>query len=682
MKCLRLFCCFWFLIFTVQVKAQSYYVLPIKGLNTSISLNKSSSFSILNDSNSLGYSEYIPLPFSFQFFNQSFNGFRAYADGRLSFENTPQAFAEDNVSLFNNACPHQTIYAFWDQTALKSFNTGTLVIQSDVQTWTETYLGQSVQIILWRLVRPKASSTLNAYTYYAVRLYPNSDIDILHLYGSGNFTASVGLKGLNPSEVVEINGSPNLNFGGANLSYIADSVRWYKCVKGTQANANVQCTQWQFPAYVSPQKIYAVSAESFNKGLDTLTAFTAKLYVNDSLWQTTNFNQLSIAPAHFYPFTISFNSQGLDTGYKTFTLVLSQPNQVPDADSSDNSLSKEALCFQSTIPKLVLHEVFSSSTATQGLAGMQTLQNTLNAFPNTWNMVYYPMNFPNFGDPYYVPFAGVRFLDYRLNNAPVLVVDGNTQWGPAIPNAIAYTPSIFENLQGQTALVKLEVNLQRNDKSFTVNARVEPIMPVKNKLLTLRIALVERVTYQNDRSNGQTAFYQVVKAMLPNVFGASIDLSSGQAVNYQSSYTFNGNYRLPTSGDPNLIINPLTEHSVENFDNLYAIAFVQDEADDWVWQSASSAPNWVLNSADILGEEAVLVYPNPAQTSIQMLLPHGLTEAMVSLRDLQGTLVQPETIYQSQTPWELPSLAAGMYVLEVKSEGRSYLKKLLVSAQP
>ncbi len=682
MKSLKFFCCLLLSFSALPNYAQSYYVLPMQGISTPIQLNKNNSFNILTDTNTLSYSAYIQIPFGFTFYNKTYHGFRAYADGRISFDSLPIPWQEDNLSLLDSKSPSQSIFAFWDQTKLKNFSTGPTLLTSNIQTWVELYQGQSVQIILWRMIRPWQSSTLNAYTYYAVRLYQNNEIDITHLYGTGNFSASIGLKGLNQEELIEIKGSPSLNFGGANLSYVQDSVRLYKFIPGVQANNNITCSQFNLAPYLPQNKTFTCKGQLLNKGFDTLKQFTAKVYAFDTvLLAIQTFENLNLASAHYFNFQLSLSATNLDTTYTPFTLEISLPNQQADADSNDNRLSKEALVYTSTIPKKILHEVFSSSSAGQGLLGIQALQQTLNANPNTWNMINYPMNFPNFGDPYYMAFAGYRFLNYNLNQAPALVIDGQSNWANDIPNAALFNANFYQPFLNQFALVNVQVSLQRNGQSFSTITRVEPIMPLKNTLLSVKVALIEKVTYNNTRNNGQVEFYHVVKAILPNVFGTGIDLSLGKPVEINNSYTFNGNYRLPASGDPNLIIDPLTEHSVENFDNLYAVAFVQDEADKLVWQSASSEGLLPLSQFE-LEQAAILVYPNPANEAIQISLPEGIQQAYISLWKINGTLVQPETNYQSQTQWKLPTLAAGMYVLEVKTKGRKYLKKLLVTVQP
>jgi hypothetical protein len=651
----------------------------MQGLSNTIQLNKGSSFSILADSNSLGYSNYIKLPFAFTFFNKSYNGFRAYADGRISFDSMPLPLTQNNVSLLDSSSPTQTIFAFWDQTKLKNFNTGVSVLTSDIQTWTDTTQSEWVQTILWRLVRPQQSSTLNAYTYYAVHLYQNNEIDIVHLYGTGSFSASVGLKGLNLNEVIEINGSPLLNFGGANLAYVQDSVRLFKFIKGTQAKNNLACTQIKLPSYLAKGKTFDLNGQLLNKGFDTLKQFMTKVYANDTvLLASQNFENLGVAPASYLNFSLSLSSTNLAMAYTNFSLVLSHPNLQPDADSSDNSLSKEALVYASTIPKKVLHEVFSSSSTGQGPLAIQALQQTLNANPNSWNMIYYPMNFPNFGDPYYMSFSGVRFLGYDLNLAPALVIDGQSNWSNDIPNAALFNQTFYEPFLNQMALANVQVSLQRNGQSFATITRVQPIMPLKNTLLTVKVALVEKVTYKNTRNNGQIEFYHVVKAILPNVFGEAIDLSLGKPAEINHNYSFNGNYRLPASGDPNLIIDPLTEHSIENFDNIYAVAFVQDEADKLVWQSASSAPLLPLNKPELTTSE-ITVFPNPAKDHIQIYLPNGIENAQIRIWNSNGILVQTEPNYEAGNILALAALSEGIYYLEIKTNKGVLWEKLAVA---
>lgn len=674
MKILKLVVSFLFALASHLATAQ-YYLVTSKGIAEPINLAQSNEKTILNDKSQNTYSEFIPLTFPFTFYGQSIKGFSAYSDGRLALDTLPLIPLDTNYSLSNSLAPSNCVYAFWDQTELKNFSLGGKTYASDVQTWQENLHGKKVQTILWRLIRPKNSSSLNAYVYYAVRLYETNEIDIIHLYGTGNFSATVGIKGQDNQSYLEVNGSPMRNYGGTNLAYNPDSVLEFKFIPGTQKQNNLALTSLEIAPYLENAKPITLKGQLINLGSDSINQFKAQLKIGLTQTEMLPNTLVNLAAGEKYNFEFNLSELSSDTGYQLFKLVLFEPNQQVDEDSSNNSLGVEALVYTSNYPQMVLHEVFSSSSTGQGKIAKEALAQTLNNFLGQWIVLTHPMNFPNFGDPYFMQFSADLFLKYQLNMSPALVVNGNKNWGEEIPNLSLYKPSYFQTFAGKKALVQIDCKLTRNAQSFAVNTQITPTNGLKSKQLYLHVALVEKVTYNNTRNNGETEFYHIVKALLPNSTGTSVQFQEGKSVQVLDSFTFKGNYRLPASGDPNLIINPLIEHSVENFENIYAVAYLQEEDSKLVLQSSSSEVLLPLSQAELILSE-ILVYPNPANESIQIGLPEGIHQAQISIRDAKGALVQPETLYKPKTKLMLPPMVEGIFIVEIKTEKGIYWKKL------
>ena len=75
--------------------------------------------------------------------------------------------------------------------------------------------------------------------------------------------------------------------------------------------------------------------------------------------------------------------------------------------------------------------------------------------------------------------------------------------------------------------------------------------------------------------NGETSFEYVMKKMIPSAGEFIVgDLPKDTVVNRTGTYTFNGNYRLPSNSSDE--IDHAIEHSVENFENLEVVVFVQN----------------------------------------------------------------------------------------------------------
>ncbi len=83
------------------------------------------------------------------------------------------------------------------------------------------------------------------------------------------------------------------------------------------------------------------------------------------------------------------------------------------------------------------------------------------------------------------------------------------------------------------------------------------------------MALVEKETYKNAKTNGETEFHYVLK-ILDKFSRKMVTLLEDQHKVFDYTYEFNGLYRLRLMEQMLNIINPTVENSVEDFDNLLA----------------------------------------------------------------------------------------------------------------
>ena len=101
------------------------------------------------------------------------------------------------------------------------------------------------------------------------------------------------------------------------------------------------------------------------------------------------------------------------------------------------------------------------------------------------------------------------------------------------------------------------------------------------------VAIIENTTFNNVGTNGLTEFHHVMKKMVPDQEGTSLEnLTRGEEISLQFSYTFQGEYDDSTGySNP---VDHSSAHTVEEFDDLSVIVFIQDN-DSWqVLQSAWS----------------------------------------------------------------------------------------------
>ncbi len=210
------------------------------------------------------------------------------------------------------------------------------------------------------------------------------------------------------------------------------------------------------------------------------------------------------------------------------------------------------------------------------------------------------------------------------------------------------------------------------------------------------IPIVERETKLNKESNGETVFHNVFKKMLPTASGQIIigQLDSGYIFDYDSVYIFQGNYRLPNdAGDP---IDNASEHSVEDFDSLHVIIFMQsmeaskeiyqgvvgEKCFSWAnfnrpWDAPLVAP---LGTQEHRGLSEVQIYPNPANETLWVRLGSNQFELSVTLYDLQGQILITEEVETRDEMFALDirSLPAGIYYLKVSNEVEHFLERFVI----
>jgi len=195
---------------------------------------------------------------------------------------------------------------------------------------------------------------------------------------------------------------------------------------------------------------------------------------------------------------------------------------------------------------------------------------------------------------------------------------------------------------------------------------------------TLHVAIVENITYQNVGSNGETEFHHVMKKMLPDANGTAIGAQPQGMKSWTMSYTFNGSYRLSNSaGDP---INHATEHSIEDFNNIGVIAWIQDASTKEVFQSSSNMQSIGIN--ENLGTVDFNIFPNPANDFVNIRFNENTENVNIELTNALGQVVYAEVIdntYSGEsTELNTSNLMPGIYFVKIASEGKLSTQKLII----
>jgi hypothetical protein len=250
------------------------------------------------------------------------------------------------------------------------------------------------------------------------------------------------------------------------------------------------------------------------------------------------------------------------------------------------------------IQRMVLHEVFTSSTCGPCNHGNARLKSVLNQVNDDtkWVCIKYQYSFPALGDPYFTTEGNTRGTFYGgIYAIPTLVGDGG--YGSAyngIPGA--YSISDFNNMSAVSAIASMTASVTVDSISKTVTLSqmtINPVTNMNNPNLRFFAAIVEKKTVNNAKTNGETEFLYVMKKFLTNINGDVIDsLEENKPITLNDyTYTFNGNYRLPVFATSRDTINHNIEHSVEDFNNLMVVYWLQDIVTKEVYQAGKTDPN-------------------------------------------------------------------------------------------
>ncbi len=335
--------------------------------------------------------------------------------------------------------------------------------------------------------------------------------------------------------------------------------------------------------------------------------------------------------------------------------------------------------------RVPLFEVFTSSTCGPCKPGNTIFHNVVDNRPDSqYVQIKYQQNFPTPGDPYATNESVTRRSSYySIGGIPRMEIDGG--WDQ---NAGYFTNTVYDNARAVPAEYRLNGEWAYDSASKKVTAVVNhtALTTAAAAMGTrLYVAIVETETHQNVKSNGETEFFWVVKKMLPDQSGT---LLSGVTVNNPESTTFTfsfaGNYRLPADGQPANRINHAIEHSVENFNNLRMVAWVQG-SNKQVHQAANLKKVSVLGVKEMSASlDQVTVYPNPANNVVRIAFSMKKSDNVsATILSLNGAVVAQQmkqlNAGSQEITFDTQELPAGYYnVVVLDSENNAVVEPITV----
>jgi hypothetical protein len=342
-------------------------------------------------------------------------------------------------------------------------------------------------------------------------------------------------------------------------------------------------------------------------------------------------------------------------------------------------LSDEVLMYSqiNERPRTPLLEVFSASSCAPCRPANAALKQTLSNSNKNYTMVKYQLNFPNPGDPYYITEANTRRSYYGVSGIPVMHADGGNGLNPgslSIPG--------LGVLQNKPAFLEMSAIYTIEGQKVSGSVNILPTENVGGSFVRLFMAIIENKTFKNVGNNGETEFENVLKRLLPTASGIVLgNFTPGEMISREFEWEFAGEYRLPP--DASQPINHSIEHSVEDFNNLSVIFWVQNMQTREVLQSV-----WATNTSSTdeieAGQGIISLYPNPSTD--HAFIHFNVTKAhncSIEIFNQTGQLVRQRSLgvvdfgnYTEALPIE--DLSNGIYFVRLNLDHQFAVKKLLI----
>ena len=376
-----------------------------------------------------------------------------------------------------------------------------------------------------------------------------------------------------------------------------------------------------------------VSGKLQNMGTTTVTSMDVNYSVDGGATVTESLSGLSLATGDYYDFNHGTTWSPTAAGVYDIAVWATNINGASDMNTANDMVSGQVTVYDNATIKRPMLESFTSSTCGPCVAGNVNVASVLTAYSDDqYSLLKYQMSWPGSGDPYYTLEGGDRRTYYNVNAVPDFILDGNVWQG----NSSSLLNSQVDAVLANPTFAEISSYFTVTGQTVDITVSINPIGDFANSL-TLYTAIYEIKTYNNVGSNGETEFGNVMKKMVPGSMGFALPtLQTGVAVVENFSHTFQGSYTLPP--DANSPIDHTTQHSIEDFNNLGVVTWIQDDATKEVIQSTVSTISGT--SVEELSTTKLMLFPNPAENTATVAF-EGLegSDIKIDLYNLLGELV-------------------------------------------
>lgn len=629
------------------------------------------------------------IPFTFNFNGNNYNQFKVSTSGILTFDiNATTAPGYTKAALPDTSIPDNSV-CIWGL-AGKGANDYIFTKVFGVSPYRQLWIHFNSYSYIAK------SSDGSNFTYWSIVLEETTNKIYIVDQRTGGYTAaekvvSAGIQ-IDNSNAIMVATSPNLvSLASTDASPIDNVV--YEFIQGTQPMYDLSMYSIDMLPYQAlPQAPFTVTGTLFNFGTTTITSFDINYSINNGTPVTASITGVNIKFGDQYSFSHPTKWNPGTAGVYSVKVWASNLNGHADENTSNDEKTKSIEVVDNMVQRIPLLEVFTSSTCPPCNPGNINIKNVMAEYnSNQYTFVKYQQYYPGNGDPYFTMEGYTRHNYYNINSVPRLEIDG--QWDKN-PNAPTYSKSVFEQYLNIPSFLQINSYYWLLGRDVKVHVDVTPLKDFSGDNRVF-VAVIEKTTYQNAKTNGETEFYHVMKKMLPTQSGGSMgSLTKGQMKSYDFSWSFPGNYRLPENARPNSGLAPAVgsnyngidntkEHSVEEFNDLDVVVWVQNYSTKEVLQSVYASDHTSIPES--VDNAFLTMYPNPAAGSTDVSFNvSGNKNVSLSILNTMGQLVYHENFGNIQDgqyvhTLDVSSLSNGAYILKLEAGGQVSILKFIVN---
>ena len=626
--------------------------------------------SLLTQNATPSWSAVQTIPFAFNFNGTAVTDYAVSNTGVLTFNTGALGTAPSstNAALPSTSIPDNSVMAW-----------GLEAAGSNDEVLTKTF-GTTGSRQHWVFFTSMTNPNGSGWHYWGIVLEEGTDkIYIVDMRANESVALTVGVQ-IDGTTAYQVAASPSVDNTSNNAPDDSDNY-YYEFTYGTQPTEDVAgLAMTTFQYQILGNAPYNIEGQLHNLGSAPITTMDINYRVNGGATVTQTVSALNVPSGDIYPFVHATPWTPSATGQYTIDIWASNINGNADANTSNDEASGVVEVFNTFTQRKSLFETFTSSTCGPCAGGNVNLEDLFADALNTgkYTSVKYQMAFPLTGDPYYTDEGGDRQDYYGVNSIPRLEVDGG--WDGNAANA---TQNLMDQWTSVPSFVDVAATYSVTGQTIAVDVVMDPVETLPTQNLTLYMAVIEYQTTANVKSNGETEFEHVMKKMLPDASGSSINqIVLGTQQTASESYSFNGSYVLPIDGDNPANLN--IEHTVEEFSDLGVVVWIQDDVTKEVLQSANGT---LVTGIDAENQELLMakLYPNPVSDNATLAfnLTNGGDDVVIEIYNNLGQKVMSKNYGEfgagrSTLGFNTQNLSNGMYLVYISTGNERIVKKMNV----